>query len=208
MLLSRVLKYLALYLLCFTGICIILTGCYEQIDIELSLSTEASTQSTSSMLIPLSNQLITICGSDQNTMLQYIAESEAPCKAVTRGAEGRVVVSVTEEQRQEWIDVQLSHLYALQQEFYELNSYYAVELRHDFRLIEVYCDEALSPETLSFYVSRLQEHCLLYQAFHNISDTCYMKINIYNTNTGMLVASGGNSSKISFDSLNWRVDNE
>ena len=96
----------------------------------------------------------------------------------------------------------------MDEEFGEFGESYHLYIKENYSEVDIYYDRDLYPYYVGKYMSRAEWLCAEIQLFSGIDDW-YVTINVYNSKTGKLVATGDNkNNNVSYDEEDWKRSEE
>ena len=113
-----------------------------------------------------------------------------------------VSVELTEDQRQELVENIIRQVEYLDFEFGEIDENYHFLAKENYSVVDIYYDLNLSPYNVGYYILHAEWLCAEIQIFSG-ADEWYVEINVYNANTGKLVATGDSEHNVKYNEEDW-----
>ena len=178
------------------------TGCENSNDINTTKSVTSS-MNNSSVIIPESFK--SLAGMNENELLDLFKKNGEGHYNGIKSVDGQVEVSVTEEQRQYWMDYAKKMADSQESTLTAVSKKYRAECNDVYDTINMYYDTIISFEDAFKYVGKTAIYCALYQIFDG-KESYSITLNVFNVDTGKLVA-GGDLEKddVSYDDTEWKA---
>ena len=117
-----------------------------------------------------------------------------------------VTMVITPKQREFWLSIVEKGLRNMNAEIADINSTHKIMYREDYTHIDVYYDETLSYADVAYFVIMPEVFCAFGQLLNGVApDGWYVSCNIYNADTGKLVASGDSDTGLYYDTDDWEA---
>ena len=173
-----------------------------------SLITEYSGQTTENNVVDIvfTEKFLRIVQMDPNTWANDLIEtSEEQYVSVHVNEDGvSVTLQITEDQRTYWIESRADLLGMLQRRFSSINSDYAIKVNEDYSHIDFYYNLDLPAYDAGYYVIYIESFCICQQLLSGVgADDWFVSVNIYNSDTGLLVTSGDSNTGLSYTTADW-----
>lgn len=121
---------------------------------------------------------------------------------VQSSPDGSVTVTFTESQRQAAVSHMEQRISDMNDLIKSKKDSYAAETNNDYTVLTVRYDRDLDMNTILMVVFGSETYCAYHQIFTE-NNGWKISINIYNSDTGKLLASGDQDHAISYDDSDW-----
>ena len=187
-------------ILCLSFILLMATGCsYTKQD----SSSQYENKTLSTIIIP--DTFEGLSGMDENELIDYFEKNGEGNYEDLKIVDGHVEFSVTEKQRQYWMEYAKKMADSQETTLTASSKKYHAECNEAYDTINAYYDTIISFKDVFKYVGKAEIYCALYQIFDG-KEKYSLSLNVYNVDTGKLVA-GGNLEKddVSYDNTEWKA---
>lgn len=115
-----------------------------------------------------------------------------------------VTLQITEDQRAYWIEPRAELTNMLKRDFSAIDPEYSIEINEDYSHIDFYYNLELDAYDAAYYVIYIESFCICQQLFNGVApEEWFVSINIYNSDTGLLVTSGDSNTGLSYTTADW-----
>jgi len=177
-----------------------------EVDEEVTVSEEEYIQETSVIEITYSTKLLTVIDNTAEEWMEDIGTYVVGnYEDLYKNPDGSVTIIITEEQRGYWLNFYKDLVQKLQDDFNNIDEKYKIVCNEDYSQIDFYYNLDIDTSTSAYYILSTEAYCACVQIFNGIpSDEWYVEANIYNTNTGKLVANGSSETGLSYTIGDWK----
>ncbi len=159
--------------------------------------------------VEIPSKVLSIAGMGVEEMCQNMEELSTHssknlyCEMV-KTSKGGVEVTILERERSEWLKG-IEEAYEILMEKSNIEEKgYRVEFAEDFRSFDAYIDRTVTNEDLVYYITIPELNCAYYQLFSGVgAEDWYVKANIYNLETGKILAQGDSNSVLTITQSDW-----
>lgn len=115
-----------------------------------------------------------------------------------------VTLEVTETQRKFWLEDRKEYIDELLRRFEAFFPEYRMEINDDYTNVDFYYDLNMSVHNVAYYMLYAENFCVTMQLLNGVgAEDWYMSINVYNSDTGKLVASGDSEIGFGYEPEDW-----
>lgn len=172
-------------------------------------TTESTTIDTNLIKYEIPHYVVSCSGRNASKLASEFEETGKLSKVVVNDAGtdyDSMTMYVTEEQREFWIKSRKELLDDLNRRISTYKSEYHIDYSEDCRELSLYYDTDLSVHMVAEHIFLSLFHCELYQIFSQNEASPTVQVNLYNSRTEKLVASGvasGNGMHIGYEEEDW-----
>ena len=154
--------------------------------------------------ILINQKIINISGHDADGWIEDIENSDLPYENISKNEDGTITLSLTETQRDRWIDFRMERIKKTQKEFSEFQDGYRIEFSDAYKTINFYYNLDLEPIEAIKYFTIAEIECGFYQLLSGVENgEWYVQMNVYNSDTGKLVTSGDSNHNLHYEYEDW-----
>ena len=192
-------KGVCILLVCLLVLCLA-SGCKQE-----------PMQNEQKATVEIPSKVLSIAGMDVEEMRQTMEEfsTQSGRQLYCETAEtsnGGVEVTILERERSEWLKGVREGYDILMEKSSIEEKGYRVELTEDFRRFDVYIDRTVTNEDLVYCVTIPELNCAYYQLFSGVgAEDWYVKINVYNLETGKILVQGDSNSVLTITQSDWEA---
>ena len=124
--------------------------------------------------------------------------------SIDKEGEDGITISVTEEQRQKWIDDYITIAEDAKAKFSKAGDNYNANISNGYDHVDLYLTMDVDPALLASTVQSIEVSCAYYQLFHDRTERWFVSFDIYNAETGKLVVSGDSDDGLDWTKEDWQ----
>lgn len=170
-----------------------------------SLCFGACSNNSSVASYTLNNKLVNITGKEPDEVAEDFKSSlNGNITDASANDDGTVTIKLTDKQRKYVVSFMEERVNDMQDEIKKQDERYKIEVNDDYSELDFYYDQNLDIKMVTALVFGTETYSAYHQIFSDREDW-FTTINIYNCDTGKLVATGDTNNDINYDNSDWEA---
>lgn len=154
--------------------------------------------------VVINTKLLNVSGNSADALLDTFNQA-GHIETGKVNSDGTVSLYMTEEELVYWKEQEVSYLENINNRMQEKSPGYALKYDDSHSYVQLYYNQQADEADVSVWLMTSECYSALYQLFDHPDSDWYVSIEIYNSDTGMLVASGDSNASFSYDDDDWAV---